>query len=291
MARSRALTQLLFLLAGLFWLHDSGSATSRPPDWATGLHVTFIDGLTTLTSGGSRPFELAVREVHRQFPHVVICYEDAPYTHADDVIDRRLLDPSARSLLIPSGGTLTLSYNSSDVAAALDQLGRARTVPDRGAHFSVIKADSVYMVVPSLVRDSAGAWEVPTSVLDTHITMPVQSRGAEELLTTIVKLTAEASGRRMVFGSGLGPPRPNPPEYQVGAQDEATRSVLLRALALMAPQSGRFGWVLLYDPQDPGYEMSLMYVPNEPTVVPPPAGPHWPTPNEVTGNGSVVPQK
>jgi hypothetical protein len=276
MAHSRALTQLLFLLAGLFCLQDSRSATSTSPEWATGLRgidVIYTDGMTTLTSDDPRPFELAVTALRRQF-HVVICYEDSPYTHADDVIDRRLLDPRAPPLLIPSGGKLVFSYKSSDVATVLDQLVRVRTVPDRGAHFSVIKADSLYMVVPSLVRDSTGAWEVPKSVLDAHITMPALSRGAEELLRTIVTLTAEASGRPFVFGWGPGPDRPNSPKYQVGAQDESTRSVLRRALALMAPQTGRFAWELLYDPQQAKYAMSFMYIPIESTVVTPTVGSH-----------------
>jgi hypothetical protein len=214
---------------------------------------------------------MAIEALRAQY-NAIVCYEDPEYIHADDVIDRKLTEPRSPKMLIPSGGKLVVSYNGTDVAVALAQLTRARLVPDRGAHFSVIKAGSVYMVVPALVRDSTGAWGARQSVLDAHITMPAQSRGAEELLKTILQLTAQASARGIQYGWGPGPDRPGSTQYQVGAQDESARSVLLRALPLMAPQTGPIAWELLFDPQTSTYVMNFMAVPNASTLVTPAAG-------------------
>jgi hypothetical protein len=66
--------------------------------------------------------------------------------------------------------------------------------------------------------------------------MPTKTGRRLELLGTLLDLISDASKQQVVYMQGLGPVRPDSPTYQLSAQDEPARDVLLRALALMEPQ-------------------------------------------------------
>lgn len=191
-------------------------------------------------------------------------------------------------LVIPASARLSLTYSSDDVGAVVTQLVQTRSVPDRGAHFHVVKSGSVYMVVPVDVRDSTGARSASESPLDVRITMPPKSGRRLELLGTLLDLISDASKQQVVYMEGLGPDRPDSPTYQLGAQDEPARSVLLRALALMEPQVGLTAWDLLFDPQSGKYFMSFISVTRAfPTTTPVPSNSR----TEQGSNSVLVPIK
>jgi hypothetical protein len=199
----------------------------------------------------------------------MVCYEEPQFTNADDVIDRAKKYPGSPQMLIPAGGVMSITYNNSDaLETVLAKLVKTRVVPDRGAHYEVVKSGSAYMLVPAEARDSMGAWRAQRSVLDFPITMEAENRTAEELLNTIVGLIGEASKRDIRLGWDPGPPRPDPPKYELSAQSEPGRSVLLRALAAIAPQTGPAAWSLLYTPDDGYLVMNLTGVPHQITPTP-----------------------
>src|SRR5262249_12622038 len=103
------------------------------------------------------------------------------------------------------------------------------------------------------------------------------------LLTTILGLVSDASGQKVEYITGLSPDRPYSPTYEISAQNETARSVLLRAQALMQPLIGPMAWDLLYDPESRTYFMNYTWVPRNspPTTTPVPsnsgATQHWPS--------------
>ena len=117
------------------------------------------------------------------------------------------------------------------------------------------------MFLPLDARDSKGnRGGISQSLLDVHLTMPTASRPASETLATVLKLTAEASQQRIVYMTPPGPDHPGDPTYEIGAQNETVRSVLLRALALMEPQKGPMASDLFYDPDSSQYYMNFVAV-------------------------------
>jgi hypothetical protein len=248
----------------------SRSAPPIPPELASSLHegsVKSVNGRTELSANTSRPFALAIGMMRIQYG-VAICYEDPPYKYPDDVSEAT--PKGIRKYRMPAYGQLSLTYSSNDVLTVLKQLAQVRLEPDRGAHFQVTQAGSVFMFTPVDARDANGNRGSSESPLDARITMPNKSRPASETLSTVLALAATASKQRIVYMTPPGPDHPGDPTYEVEARDETARSVLLRVLALMAPQKGPFAWDLMFDPDSNQYYMNFAAVINvQRSAVPP----------------------
>jgi hypothetical protein len=241
-------------------LEIAHSAPAIPTQVATRLQggtVTTTDGLTKFSADTARPFALAVEVLRIQYG-AVICYEEAPYRYVDDIANKS--EKGVARGAIPAGGELVLTYSADDVESVLTQLALTRSVPDRGSHFRLLKSGSVFMLLPLDVRDSTGFRSMTETPFDVSITMPAKGRGRLELLTTILRLVSEASKQQIVYMSGPGPDSPDEPTYQMSAQDEPARNVLLRALKLMETLHGPMAWDLMFDPASGKYFMNFTAV-------------------------------
>jgi hypothetical protein len=115
-----------------------------------------------------RPVAKAVEELVSRYGYV-ITYEDPRHAYEGDIQDvttkvRKDLEqyPPAPKVIVPLGGTLTLTIPSSSsispqaVASVLEQLMRVQSTRGEGGHFRVVQSGDVFHVLPTEVRDRSG---------------------------------------------------------------------------------------------------------------------------------------
>ena len=150
-----------------------------------------------------------------------------------------------------------MTYSSNDVESVLEQLVQTHSQLDRGAHFRIVEAGSVYMVVPTDVRDATGKRSATSSPFDVHVTIPAKNLTRFDLLSDLMDVAGAAAKEDIVIINGPSPGQEGAPTYELRAKDEPVRNVLLRVLREMEPVYGPTGWALLYDPQTGKYFMNF----------------------------------
>ena len=255
-----------------------------------------VNGLGVLSVEAPRPVDLAARTLAAQY-HAVITYEDPQYQDADDTVDRAasvrkdygLYAPGkAPKALGPVGGTLSVNFSSSDLKSMLDQLNQAQTTAKVGGRFGVETTGAVYHIVPVQVRDSSGKWIKQQSILDKPISLDSRPRGSYELLSSICGAVAGANNRGVLLITASGPDTDQSPRYTLAASQESARSVLVRALAMMAPDVGQLTWSLYYDVGSGKYYMNFLRAPvvvSATTATPS----HAPAASQPAVNGAAIP--
>lgn len=245
---------------------------------ATGCHATDVEqatfhrvnGLGVLSVEAPRPMAKAVETLSAQYGDV-ITYEDPKYAFAADSEDRasrfrrdyqQYPPGKAPTMVGPVGGTISVSFTANDTASILQQLVRTQVDTGTGGRFRIEKTGTVFHVVPSEVRDRTGAWVAQKSALDVPISLPAESRSANELLATICGAIADANNRGFRLANGPGPIDDDPPRYVVGAKQESARNVLVRAMKAMAPDTGVLTWLLYYDVETGVYYMNFVPSPS-----------------------------
>lgn len=212
---------------------------------------------------------------------LVITYEDPPYAFEDDVKDvtaavaRGTVQPGHRTL-VPRGGAMELTYSLSSTAGKLEQADALiRKVLDTHlaaggrTQFEVMHQGDEFHVVPVMVKDSAGAWIQIRPILDTRITVPLQSRSGAEMVDSICNALAAATQIRVAVGispmSALGSGH-----VTEGGTNEPARDILSRSLQQLSKEAGeRLGageerpyvWQLLFDPGAKTYFLNLTLMP------------------------------
>jgi hypothetical protein len=242
----------------------------------------------TLTAKGPRPIKEAVKRLAFQYEQM-ITYEDPRYAFDADLADvtasvRRGLTAAelqkSPRIIVPRGGTLIVRSSSGDTESVLAALVSAQTAGGTGGRFRLERSDNAFHVVPTEIRDRDGNWTVQTSVLDSRISFPVESRAAYQTIQAICLALTESAGFRVQMGTGLSgggleSGAGGPAQYKIGADNEPARAVLLRALDAIATEPGAITWLLLYDAGDHFYALNLFPVIRRPPF--PPAQPKPPS--------------
>jgi hypothetical protein len=120
-----------------------------------------------ITVNDPRPLAEAIRTLEKVSGQP-ITYEDPPYTHSADVVDRSDSfnhKPGVKALL-PKGGALNFAYMTNEVsdrngtAKVVERLANTfnKTYPS-GAQFSVVDKDGMFHVVRSASVRHQGMWE------------------------------------------------------------------------------------------------------------------------------------
>jgi hypothetical protein len=236
----------------------------------------------------TRPVAAAVQELVSRYGYV-ITYEDPRRVYQEDVEDvtnnvRKDLDKhpsgSAPRVIVPKEAILNFelpsssSPNAQSIALTLEHLMQIQHGAGGGGHFRVERAGEVFHIVPTEVRDRDGNWAAQGSILDVHISLPMESRSEAEMLDAIAGAVSAKTSFRIYIGSGIGKGitnANNPRPYQLGADDERAQDVLTRAFSLLSdptqtawhPQ--RLTWQLFYDNSLAAYFLNASGVPNRST--------------------------
>src|SRR4029078_1860940 len=107
-----------------------------------------------------------------------------------------------------------------------------------GSQFELIQQGGVFHVVPTMVKDSKGAWVATRSILDTSITVTVEARTGVEMVDAICKTLSAATKVRVAIG--LMPFAAMADEQVVeGGTNEPARDILSRTLKQLSEETGR----------------------------------------------------
>ena len=238
-----------------------------------------------LSISDGRPVAKAV-EVLSKRHGIVITYEDPRYAFEGDLKDvtaavsRSPVKPGHR-VLVPRGGAMQLTYTLSPSSGKLEGLDAVvRKVLDSnvasggGAQFELIQQDDVLHVVPVMLKNSEGAWVATRSILDTPITLPMESRSGLQTVDAICNALSAAA--KVNVGITMAPTNALA-SYQVveGGTNEPARDILSRSLKQLSKgMASRLGenyerqyvWQLLFDPGIKTYALNLSLLPQAEVV-------------------------
>jgi hypothetical protein len=243
--------------------------------WLAGAAVAQTNSVSIYVDD-ARPVAEAILSLTDNYP-VVITYEDARYEYAGDLEDvtdairNPLGPPATRRVIVPRRHVLQASYDvpietgRPDIAQALRNILAANDVGTAGGRFRVIDAGGVFHVVPAQVRDGRGVWVEQGSVLDTPISVLVDSVDGHALLEAVVAEINEAAGVRVLLNSQGFMNTFARNKSSVQADGEPARDVLLRSLHSI---SRGFTWRMFYSPSDKYYVLNLALAKG--TVIEPP---------------------
>lgn len=224
-------------------------------------------GFATITADDPRPLLQAIVELHQEYGWI-IDYEDPPYEPGPDlVVDTdpswRAAHPYGKDVTVPAGGRFESSYpESQDMSGgAGEERALAKIVSDYNGsgnpgQFRLIKqADGSFAVVGAFVRGKEGRRKPVGSILETRISLPVETRGASQTIDEIFKRVTAATGVSFRHG-GLVSNYLDQSMVTVGGVDMPARSMLLRMIDGLDP---RLQWFLTYDADIPGYAVSVVF--------------------------------
>jgi len=204
----------------------------------------------------------------------VITYEDPRYVNESeisDVTESVRKDPDqfkageAPKVLIPKGGALSIEYEvdpttnkPADITLVVQQLLDAQSTSGNAGMFRLERNGEVIHVIPTAVKNTAGALTPQESVLDAVISLPAEDRTGMQLLDAICVSVSQATETRVVVGTiplNLFVKR----RTQRGAANQKARDVL--ATMLEDIKSGtNLSWRLFYDPGMRMYVLNIHQV-------------------------------
>ena len=231
---------------------------------------------TTLSIDSGRPLMRAALILQALYGFV-ITYEDPLYTNSDAVID---IAPTTRKdyasyrpgtapkLLVPKPWKLTMQIpklskpTSSDALKLLQDFIRLQNSASHGGHFHVVQTGDSFHIIPSELRDRAGNWLPPSTVLDTRISLPQVERSETDLYRAIVRAIKTSAHVSMDLSVGEMFARPTKSDVptNIGANDETARNVLIEALAA---HSIKRTWTLAYGTEDNTFELHILDIPTD----------------------------
>jgi hypothetical protein len=283
-------TNVSKIAIGLAWLVTFG-----------GLFAADVAGTERqLSISDGRPVAKAV-EVLSHRHGLVVTYEDPPYAFERDLQDvaaavsRSAVKPGQK-MLVPRDRAMELTYSLSATGKLEHPDALIRRVLDThlaagaGSQFELIQQGGVFHVVPMMVKDSKGAWVATRSILDTSITVPVQSRTGVEMVDAICKTLSAATKVRVAIG--LAPFAAMDEQVLEGGTNEPARDILSRTLKQLSEEKGRrlgareerqYVWQLFFDPNARIYFLNLRLLPGQAEVA-------TPNPDEHADDTALDPQ-
>jgi hypothetical protein len=251
---------------GVAWADDGGENEER-------VTLTHQRGSVVLNIESGRPLASAAEALMHEYANP-ISYEDPRYENADDLVDisaevrkdgKSGAQDSRYAVWVPKTRRAVIVLpepkSQSDISAALAKVASA--FGGRGGQFDVQQSSGIVHVVPRGIRDKNGNWTYPGSVLDSRISIPKELRTDDGLLNAICEAVSAASGVKVVSTFRMLGGLVVPPSYELGADNEPARDVLIRALTVIGHGQLRYTWHLFYGsfPTDNSYAMNFSPVP------------------------------
>lgn len=218
-----------------------------------------------VTANDARPLDQAITALSQEYGWA-IDYEDPPYSSQADVVDSgdpqwRAAHPSdypyPANRWIPAGGFFQSEYPETPTTrvSPLEEEGVLRKLVADYNHsgnpgkFTVRKeTDSRFAVVGEYIRNDAGQDVRIAPLLDTPLSIPVQTRSVYQTLDLILTKVSSATGSKV--GLCTGGMNPDKPLVAVGGDGVPARTLLLKALE---PYRTIVIWHMRYSPPRKDY--------------------------------------
>jgi hypothetical protein len=237
-----------------------------------GAHLTppvesFLAQSQTLSVNDARPVAAAVEILEGKYG-AVITYEDAPYVHETEIVDRtdptyRKAHPTGRRALDPKGGSLEITYQtpaglvrSDEIRYVLQKLLDAHAERNNPGRFRLQQEGEIFHVIPTQYRDSSGRLVNARSILDTPISFPEQERSVIDTLELIKNAVSKATGIHIIIGT-VPLNLLHRISSRQGATNEKARDVLVRDLKAT---NTKLSWQIFYAPGWNMYALNVHWV-------------------------------
>jgi len=143
-------------------------------------------------------------------------------------------------LIVPKSSQLSIKLPTSkklsldELSGHLQDLVKLQKSQPHGGHFQVQQTGDSLHIIPAEARDHNGNWAAQSSLLDTLISIPQEDRTETNLYQAIAGAVSVAAKVSMtiVVSHPLSYSSKSDLHTNIGASNEAARSVLMRALAV-----------------------------------------------------------
>jgi hypothetical protein len=217
----------------------------------------------TVVANDPRPLDQAIAAIREEYGWTV-SFEDPPYKSRFDLVESaQLAAQSGVRALIPAGGAFQSTYpeganmwsSASGEEQVLDKVVSDYNAGRNPGKFVVREqSNGTYTIIGDHVEDENGD-EVPvSSVLDTPISIPTQTRSAGATINLILQTLTLRGGTKVLFATGPLNALVHA-QVTVGGTNVSARSLLLRAIS--GVEGAKLIWDLLYDADGQAFYLNL----------------------------------
>jgi hypothetical protein len=209
-----------------------------------------------------RPLRQAVAALCYEYGWA-IDFEDPQYTSSFDLVDDtdpgwRSSHPEAKPVFVPAGHAFQVDFAPSvGPEMVLRKLVDEYNRTDNPGRFEVVREDDHRVaIVGRSRRNDKGDFQPSSSILDTVVTVPAQTRTGLEMLELLVHELSEATGINVKLGW-------TPVEKLASAKVTASgtnvsaRELLTSTLSMSSGDVDILVWSVLFDPDSGGYYLSV----------------------------------
>lgn len=217
---------------------------------AAGVGVASGQTNNAIVVNDPRPLGEAIVQLEQALRQPITYEDPAIYAHPGDYVDKTAEygGRAARRVLLPRGGPLRFTFNSSELSGTRAQTNALvkrliqtfnKSYPD-GAQFELRDTGRVYHVVPVVVRQKTGAIVPHESPLDQPITVVAQDTDAMSAISAILAAVKAQRGSNILVGNV--PTGLLRVKVSLASDNESARTLLLRVLQTASPT---LSWRLL----------------------------------------------
>jgi hypothetical protein len=222
--------------------------------------------VATVSVNDPRPLAQTVRALSDEYGWTVD-YEDPPYYSQSDLVDDtapnwRAAHPNAKGVTVIGGGAFQTQITGNPSSAAeeahvLDGVVSDYNKSGNPGRFSVLdEGDGRFAVIGTHIKSDKGEEQTVSSILDTAVSVPVETRSASETLSAI--LTAVSAKNQTAIGPGSMPINLMlQSTVTVGGQNVPARTLLMQTLSGLR---WKLSWHLYYDADTKSYALNLLHV-------------------------------
>jgi hypothetical protein len=213
-------------------------------------------GVEEVLISDPRALNAAVQEFQRRC-HCVVTYEDVKWQQSEvqDISSSIQRAPGAPQIHVPKERSF-IARLPTDLASAtperrfriLQDLLEASEAAGNNKQFRVQSRDGVFHVLPK-----TGA------LLDTPLTFPAKDSALAEVVSGVVQLVGQSTGRKILVGAAPINLLRSAQLTGFGATNERAGDVLVRAMQTAAP-GFKLSWQLLFDYARDTYYLSIQLV-------------------------------
>jgi len=190
-----------------------------------------------------RPLSEAIFQLEKALRQPITYEDPAIYAYPGDYVDKTAEygGRAARRVLLPRGGGLQFTFNSSELSGTRAQTNALvtrliqtfnKSYPD-GAQFELRDTGRVYHVVPVVVRQKTGAIVPHESPLDQPITVVAQDTDAMNAISEILAAVKTQRGSHILVGQvPIGMLRV---KVSLASDNDSARTLLVRVLQKVSP--------------------------------------------------------
>jgi hypothetical protein len=257
------LAALCLALIGLFMLMGF-AASGRDSQKVSEIKLSVED---------SRPVVKAIETLEKKYGWV-ITYEDPRYVHDSEIVDTNLnirkdlnnyKSGETTKFLAPRGGALEFTYDvASDTnlpvvpAMVVQKMLDAQAARDNGGRFRLETNGQIMHVIPTAIKNSAGALVPQESILDSIISLPSGERTVLQKLESVCAVISRAINIPVELGTV--------PDHwfqqrrdQQGATNQRARDILGDTFETMGYGTD-LSWWLYYSPTFKKYLLHIHFV-------------------------------